>query len=121
MPPVDMNEGRIAPGPKGHWLLGSLPEVNRDALGLFSRTQAEYGDIVRLRLAHKVAHVLSHPAMAEQALIGDTERIVKYTQVKAQLGLSLILGKGLLSSYGGIWRRQRESMNPMCRPTGRLP
>lgn len=113
---VTVSERRIAPGPRGHWLLGSLPGLNRDPLTLFSRTQAEYGDIVRLRLAHKVAHVLSHPAMAEQALISDTESIVKYTQVKAQLGLSLILGKGLLSSYGDFWRRQREFMNPMFRP-----
>jgi len=111
-----MNEGHFAPGPKGHWLLGSLQEINRDALKLFSRAQTEYGDIVRLRLAHKVAHVLSHPAMAEQALIGDTQSFVKYTQIKKQLGLSLILGKGLLSSYGEFWRQQREFMNPMFRP-----
>lgn len=111
-----MNEGRFAPGPKGHWLLGSLREINRETLELFSRVQAEYGDIVRLRLAHRVAHVLSHPAMAEQALIGDTKSIVKYSQVKEQLGLSLILGKGLLSSYGEFWRQQREFMNPMFRP-----
>lgn len=111
-----MSQGLIAPGPSGHWLLGSLPALNRDALALFSRTQSEYGDIVRLRLAHKVAHVLSHPAMAEQALIGDTDRIVKYTQVKAQLGLSLIVGKGLLSSYGELWRRQRDLLNPAFRP-----
>lgn len=111
-----MRPGLVAPGPKGHWLLGSLPELNRDPLALFSRTQSEFGDIVRLKLAHKVAHVLSHPAMAEQALIADTDRIVKYTQVKAQLGLSLIVGKGLLSSYGALWRRQRDFLNPAFRP-----
>jgi cytochrome P450 len=107
---------QIAPGPKGHFLLGSLPEFNRDLLGLLKRTQEEYGDIVRLRLAHTVGHVLCHPAMAEHAFIVDTKNIVKYSQVKPQRGLALFMGKGLVMNYGDSWRRQRDLINPMFRP-----
>ena len=107
---------RRAPGPKGHLLLGNLPEFRRDILSLFAQAQKEHGDLIRLRLAHTVAHVLCHPTMAEQALITDTQSIVKYSQVKPNRGLSLLLGKGLIMSSGDLWRRQRSLINPMFRP-----
>jgi len=36
-----------SPGPLGHFLVGHLPEINRDPLGFFSQCAREYGDIVR--------------------------------------------------------------------------
>lgn len=111
-----MEQRRTAPGPKGQFLLGSLPQLNRDILALFDQLREEYGDVIHLRLAHKQAHVVCHPAQAEQALIRDTDSIVKIYQIKEQKGLGLVLGKGLIPNYGEHWRRQRELINPMFRP-----
>jgi len=34
------------PGPKGHFLVGNIPEVNRDPLNFCSQCARKYGDIV---------------------------------------------------------------------------
>src|SRR5437879_12983996 len=105
-----------APGPKGHFLLGSLRAFNSDLLGLLKETHASYGDIVRIKLAHIEGYVLSHPALAEQALIKNTEHIVKISQVSRKRGLALFMGNGLVVNYGESWRRQRSLINPMFHP-----
>ena len=106
----------MAPRPKGNPILGNLLQFRRDPLSLFTQAQADHGDLIRLRLAHTTAHVLCHPAMAEQALITDTDSIVKYSQIKPNRGLSLLLGQGLIMSSGDLWRRQRSLINPLFRP-----
>ncbi|MEH2045150.1 hypothetical protein [Nostoc sp.] len=40
------NSGSYPPGPKGHFLLGSLFEYNSDSLNFLSKCAQEYGDVV---------------------------------------------------------------------------
>ncbi|MES2353019.1 MAG: cytochrome P450 [Pseudomonadota bacterium] len=110
-----MTKLKKAPSPKGHFLLGHLPEFNRDLLGFLDRSQ-DYGDIVRVRLAHIVGHIVSHPALAEHVLLTDSEHMVKISQVKPDIGLPYLMGNGLVVSYGDLWRRQRNLINPVFRP-----
>ena len=49
---MDKSTRRLPPGPKGHFLLGNLPEFGKDLLGFTTQCAREYGDIVRLRLAN---------------------------------------------------------------------
>ena len=49
---MDKSTRRLPPGPKGHFLLGNLPEFGKDLLGFITQCAREYGDIVRLRLAN---------------------------------------------------------------------
>src|SRR4051812_32668463 len=106
-----MTKLKKAPSPKGHFFLGHLPEFDRDLLGFLERSQ-DYGDIIRVRLAHIIGHVVSHPALAEHVLIADSEHMVKISQVKPDIGLPYFMGNGLLASYGDLWRRQRNLINP---------
>ena len=42
-----------APGPQGHWLLGSIPAFKHDILRAVEEGRAAYGDLVRFKLGPK--------------------------------------------------------------------
>ncbi|QDQ28062.1 cytochrome P450 [Chitinimonas arctica] len=107
-----------APKPAGQLLLGHLKPYRADMLGFLSRSRAELGDIFRIRLGLRHLHVLGHPDMAEQVLIKDKARFGKLAELaelgsKREIGLGLVLGKGLVTNYGESWRRQRQMIQPM--------
>jgi cytochrome P450 len=89
-------------------VLGLLPDLRRDALGLFSRCAHEYGDFVRLRLGMTDAVLISHPYLIEQVLV------THYQHFRKNLGprLGSALGSGLLVSEGEYWLQQRRLMQP---------
>ncbi|PHV11815.1 cytochrome P450 [Chitinimonas sp. BJB300] len=104
-----------APTPAGHFLFGHLKPYRADMLGFLARSRAELGDIFRIRLASRSIHILAHPDMAEQLLIKEREHFGKLSELgeKREIGLSLVLGKGLVTNYGESWQRQRQMMQPM--------
>lgn len=102
-----------APGPPGHFLLGNLPDFKHRPLELMGRWQATYGDIVRFRLGPRLLHMLNHPRLAQKTLIDDTETFVKMYRPGKPHGLSLVLGRGLVTSRGELWKRQRRHIQPM--------
>jgi cytochrome P450 len=104
---------RRAPGPKGHFLLGNLPELRHRPVEQMAAWHATHGEIVRLRLGHEVLHMLSHPELAQTTLIDRAETFVKMYRPGKPHGLSLVLGQGLVTSRGELWRRQRRLIQPM--------
>src|SRR3954451_5641797 len=108
-------EARIAlsacnpPGPKGHWLKGSLPEFRHDRLGFFARMRDEFGDVVGLRLAHRRVFFLFHPSAIEEVLLTRAAHFRKHFALRLN---PLVLGKGLLTSEGDFWLRQRRLVQP---------
>jgi cytochrome P450 len=100
------------PGPRGHWLLGHLPEWRADNLAFYTRCAREYGDLVSLRLAHRRLALLSHPDGIEEVLATRNRHFVKNY---AQRMLAPWLGNGLLLSEGDFWLRQRRLMQPAFR------
>lgn len=102
--------GRRADGPRGHLLLGSLPEVRRDPLGLFLRSFQQYGDVVRFRFGGLTAHLVSSPEGAQHVLVDNQRNYGK--QTRAFDNLRLVVGNGLLTSEGDFWKRQRRIANP---------
>ncbi|HLJ11220.1 MAG TPA: cytochrome P450, partial [Planctomycetaceae bacterium] len=98
-----------APGPSGHWLLGSLREFRRDMLAFYARIARDYGDIVGFRLGPRRFVLLNHPDFIEQVLVTENRNFIKH------YGLRLLrptLGNGLLNSDGDFWLRQRRLMQP---------
>jgi cytochrome P450 len=119
-----------APGPKGRFLLGSLVELSRDWLGFYKGCAEEYGDVFRVRLAHVPVYVLVHPRDIETVLVTNAANFTKSADYRA---LARVLGKGLLTSEGEFWKRQRGLIQPafhrqnilayaevMTRATGRM-
>ena len=97
------------PGPRGHPLLGSLPDLNRDQLGLYARCAREYGDVVPLRLGPTRGVLLYHPDAIEEALVARSRDFVKTRGVRL---LRTLIGDGLLLSEGDLWLRQRRLVQP---------
>ena len=65
------------PGPKGHFLVGSLPEFNVDQPQFLLDLAQTYGDIAHVRLANKHIYLLTHPAYIRQVLITDQGKFIK--------------------------------------------
>jgi cytochrome P450 len=94
--------------PKGG-LLGLLPELNRDALGLLTQLTRRYGDLVRVRIGLTPIAVVGHPDLVEEVLV---TRNHDYRKGQSTRRLGSLLGKGLLLSEGDLWLRQRRLMQP---------
>jgi cytochrome P450 len=97
------------PGPKGRFLLGSLVEISRDWLGFYQRCAEEYGDVVCVHLAHVPVYLLVHPRDIETVLITNAGNFTKSADYRA---LARVLGRGLLTSEGEFWQRQRGLIQP---------
>jgi cytochrome P450 len=100
---------RNIPGPKGRFLLGSLIEVSGDWLGFYNKCAEEYGDVVRVYLAHVPVYLLAHPRDIETVLATNAGNFTKSADYRA---LARVLGKGLLTSEGDFWKRQRSLIQP---------
>ena len=51
-------EPRLAPGPKGKFIVGCLPEVRRDILSFLHALPLEYGEVVRFKLGPETVHLI---------------------------------------------------------------
>ena len=100
----------VAPGPRGHPLLGSLPDVRRDPIRLFVDSFRRYGDVVRFRFGPMVAHLISAPAGVNHVLAENHRNYGK--QTRGYRNLRYVLGNGLLTSEGDLWKRQRRIAQP---------
>src|SRR5580704_13882168 len=99
------------PGPRGHFLLGSLREVQREPLELLRDSFRAHGDIVRFRFGNTHSLLLAHPDHIRHVL-HDNHRNYDKSNVDYAV-LRRLLGNGLLTSDGEFWRRQRRLMAPM--------
>lgn len=103
-----------APGPKGDFIWGVLSEFKRDALGLLSRSVAEYGDIVRLRFGPVTAHIVNHPDYIQQVLSRDAGQYDK--QTRSARCIHATCGDSLLSGDRQTWQRHRRLIQPVFQP-----
>ena len=97
-----------ARGPTGG-VLGLLPDLERDALGLLTHCARDYGDFVRLRLGFTRAVLVSHPELIDEVLVTRNQDFRKHVGTRR---LGSLLGNGLLLSEGDFWLRQRRLMQP---------
>jgi cytochrome P450 len=96
-------------GPKGHLILGCLPEFRRDLLGFLSACARDYGDVVPIRVVNRRLILLSHPDLIEEVLTARARHTTKTTILQM---LRPVLGDGLLLSEGDTWLRQRRLIQP---------
>ena len=106
---VERPPARVPPGPGGWPLVGSLPDGIRDPLALFERTHATHGDVALFRFG-PVRYVLLNDPDAIQHVFVTNHR--NYVKSRSYRGLELVLGQGLVTSEGELWRRQRKLSQP---------
>jgi cytochrome P450 len=98
------------PGPRGHALVGSLPELRADRLSFLSRTALQYGDVVNYRIATFHLMQVSHPDGIQRVLQENHRNYTKDSPTLREF--RRVLGNGLFTSEGAFWLRQRRLMQP---------
>jgi cytochrome P450 len=97
------------PGPKGHPILGCLPEIRQDPLAFLTSCAHTYGDIVHYQVVRAQVFLLNHPDYIETVLSKNSRNFVKGRVYQANQRL---LGDGLLTSEGEDWKNQRRRLQP---------
>jgi cytochrome P450 len=97
------------------WPFALLLEYRQSMLRVIERARREKGDVVELRLTRGLRPLLLFdPQLVEQVLVGRAAKYGKNTPGYQRL--SDLLGQGLLTSQGELWRRQRRISQPQFRP-----
>ncbi|NGZ08164.1 MAG: cytochrome P450 [Nitrospira sp. LK70] len=99
--------------PGGMPLLGHLGTFKKRPLETMSTWWHRHGDALRFRLGPKTLHLFSHPDLAEEVLVQQADRFVKVYDPRRPAGLALVLGNGLVTSSGEIWKRHRRIIQPI--------
>jgi cytochrome P450 len=79
-------------------------------LGFFAQCAGEYGDVAAFRLAGWRAVLLNHPDLTEYVLVKNHQNFVKHRFFWRHV--TAIFGRGLLTSEGQLWQRQRKLAAP---------
>lgn len=97
------------PGPKGHFLSGSIPEFTRDTLAFLLELR-QYGDLASFPFGPFRGYVVSSPELAHQVLVTDAAKYYKSRSIKSVM--FPVLGKGLFTNDGDFWKKQRKLVGP---------
>ncbi|WP_237109078.1 cytochrome P450 [Nonomuraea sp. MG754425] len=104
------SRGSLPPGPPG-WAAPALyRRLVADRLALMSKATGRYGDAVRMTIGPKTIYVFNHPDHAKHVLADNSANYRK------GIGLSearRVIGDGLLTSDGPLWREQRRTIQPL--------
>lgn len=110
-PPSSPTLARTAPKPLP--VFGHLLEFARAPLEFLTETARAHGPFVRLSLLGKRVYLVSSPELVERVLVKDAKRFKKDYFIDK---LAEVLGRGLLTSEGDHWRRQRKLAQPAFQP-----
>ncbi len=101
---------KIIPAVPGRPFIGSLREFQRNPLGFSLEVTQNYGDIVRMTLLGEESIFVNDPDAIQHVLQTNARNYDKQT-MDYQL-LYPLVGRGLLTSDGDTWLRQRRLMQP---------
>ncbi|HEU4409567.1 MAG TPA: cytochrome P450 [Polyangiaceae bacterium] len=109
-----MKTVRDIPALSGERLTGHIAEFRQDQGGLLRRLQQECGDIGTLRFFNMRVPTLNSPELIHEAFIEKAKSFRK--SAATRIVFYPLAGKGLFSSEGELWRRQRKLMAPLFHP-----
>ena len=99
----------IPPTIPGHFLLGSMPEFNRDTLKMLIESR-KLGDFVRMYFGPFKLYFANHPDVAHEVLVEKASSFYKTRMIKGVLKQAV--GKGLFTNDGDSWKQQRKLAQP---------
>ncbi len=106
--------GRIAPGPHGHWLMGSAPAFQKNPITFFEELHKNYGDVIRFNLGRTPFHLIVNPSDVKRIFVDNVGNYIKGNRYKI---LADMLGNGLITSTGDFWKKQRRLISPLFHQT----
>jgi enediyne biosynthesis protein E7 len=107
-PPVRTR--RVAPGPPRTAMMSLLPKMVRNRLAVMAGAVAQYGDAVRIPLGPKTLNLFNHPDHAKYVLADNPGN---YHKGIGLVHARRVIGNGLLTSEGELWRKQRKTIQPV--------
>jgi cytochrome P450 len=100
-------------GPTGTFGARNLVRFVRGQLPWLRGLAAEHGDIVRMKMLGAWWFIISHPDDIERILVKDARVMQRDAGVDI---VRRVLGRGLLTSEGDLWKRQRKLMSQAFAP-----
>lgn len=100
---------RLIPGPRGLPVLGMMPEMVSDMLGLFMNTTREYGGIAQFKLLNKNYLLVTNPDYVKYILQDNYKNYIRGRSVETG---RVLLGNGLPLIDGDFWLRERRMLQP---------
>lgn len=97
------------PGPPWTATFSVLRGMFADALGLLDSLAAEHGGLLRIPVAGEWVWLISEPDYVEHILKDNAKNYVKSSMYE---DMRPLLGNGLLTSEGELWKRQRRLAQP---------
>jgi cytochrome P450 len=102
----------LPPGPRGResvrWL--RLLAEQEGPLDFLDRMGHRYGDVAMMRTRLQDVAVVRGPEAVRHVLLGNQDNYRKSNQYEL---LEPVLGKGLVTSEGELWQRQRKLVQPV--------
>lgn len=111
--PVALPTRRTPPGPPPRlrdalsFLLFGAP---RDLVNVYMDAAREFGDAVKFGVRPMVVYFFSHPDHVKRILQDNNANYGKQPIINAQM--KDLVGNGLLTSEGDVWRRRRRLLQP---------
>ena len=103
---------RLPPRPPGHVLLGNLATFQGPIHQNLLAAQRAHGDVLRFEIGPKRIITVTHPDDMEHIVYKNWKN---YSQGSGMEETKALLGDGLLTSSGELWRRQRSLAQPAFR------
>lgn len=97
-------------GPARNWPKGSFDQMLERGPAYLLELVKTYGDVVRFYLGPQQVVVVRKPEHVRRVLVEKAKIYSKKTRGFQKL--AMILGQGLVTSEGELWRRQRRIMQP---------
>jgi cytochrome P450 len=103
------------PRPRANPVLGSALDLRRSQIRTYERVMRTYGDVVRLVVGPPGVrfdlYCVFHPDGVRAVLAGSREGYSKGNRFYKQIAEAF--GRGLLTSEGELWQRQRRLVQPL--------
>jgi cytochrome P450 len=97
------------PGPRGEPVLGNFRAYRRDPFRLLLEGTREFGPVTRYALGPIPVFLVTDPDHVKQVLV---DKAAIYPKAIFFQRLKVLVGDGLLTSEGELWKRQRRMSNP---------
>jgi cytochrome P450 len=115
--PSEADQSRLVgdaapPGPAG---VVPVARIRADPLGFLEQTIREHGDLTRHRTEDWEVFVVNRPDLARRVL-RELRGSISKLGTPDDMMLSPLLGRGLLTSEGAEWKRQRRLAQPAFEP-----
>ena len=101
----DGSDESRAPGPPAKPVVGHILDMAPNSIKFLLDARREYGDLVRLKIGPKTAHLVSNPQHVKHVLADNNRNYQRDWNYKQ---LSRLLGTSIITMDGDEWKKRRR-------------